>query len=427
MNITMLAFGTRGDVQPAIALGKALKAKGHCVRLAASANFKNWIEGHSLEATASSVDIQAVMDSEGGREWAERGNDPIQQMRIMKRLLDQHGLDMIMSAWNACQGAQVILSSFTSDAYAISLAEKLGACHISYWMQPSFVPTRSGAATFNTPWPDRDSILNYWFGKVLIEPWAWRMYGDITNRFRRDVLGLPPQTTPQYLTALRRILVVHGYSRHVVPHPADWPVNLHTTGYWFLDEHEAWQPPDELLRFLNAGNPPVCIGFGSMIGRDPQGLTRLVIEAVRLSGRRAVLLSGWAGVGDADLPSTVFRLEAAPHAWLFPHTAAVVHHGGAGTTAASLRAGVPTIIVPHIADQPFWGKRVELLGVGPKAIPRPQLTADRLAQAIRTATSDSAMQKRAAELGQRIRAEDGVGAAIKLIGQYLDQQGDTDT
>ncbi len=419
MNITMLAFGTRGDVQPAIALGKALKAKGHHVRLAASANFKNWIEGHGLEATASSVDIQAVMDSEGGREWAERGNDPIQQMRIMKRLLDRHGLDMISSAWDACQGAQVIMSSFTSDAYAVSLAEKLGACHISYWLQPSFVPTRNGAATFNTPWPDRDSTLNYWFGKMLIEPWAWRMYGDITNRFRRDVLGLPPQTSAQNIAALRRILVVHGYSQHVVPHPADWPANLHTTGYWFLDEHEQWQPPDELLRFLDAGDPPVCIGFGSMTGRDPQALTHLVMEAVRLSGRRAVLLSGWTGMGDTDLPSTIFRLEAAPHAWLFPRMAAIAHHGGAGTTAASLHAGVPTIIVPHIADQPFWGKRVELLGVGPKAIPRPQLTAERLAQAIRVATSDPAIQQRAAELGQRIRAEDGVGATIELIEQVL--------
>jgi sterol 3beta-glucosyltransferase len=163
------------------------------------------------------------------------------------------------------------------------------------------------AETFNTPWPDRDSLLNYWFGKVLIEPWAWRMYGDITNRFRRDVLGLPPQTSAQYLAALRRILVVHGYSQHIVPHPADWPANLHTTGYWFLDEHEQWQPPDELVRFLDAGDPP----------------------------------------------STILQLEAAPHVWLFPRMAAVAHHGGAGTTAASLRAGVPTIIVPHIADQPF--------------------------------------------------------------------------
>jgi UDP:flavonoid glycosyltransferase YjiC (YdhE family) len=157
-----------------------------------------------------------------------------------------------------------------------------------------------------------------------------------------------------------------------------------------------------------------------MTGQDGGELTATVIQAVERTRERAILLSGWAGLGGTALPSCIFRMDAAPHAWLFPRTKAVVHHGGAGTTAASLRAGIPTIIVPHLADQVFWGKRVESLGVGPRAIPREKLTADRLAGAIRTAITDTRMKQRAADLGARIRAEAGIARAMELIERHFD-------
>lgn len=419
MRITLIAFGTRGDVQPTIALGQALAATGHHVRLLASAHFKTWIESHSLEASASTVDIQALMESEGGRDWVEHGNDPLRQLSIIRRLLSKHGLPMAQEAWAACRDADAIISQFTSMTYAVSIAEKLHCPHICMMLQPALVATREGAAMLNAPLPHRHSFINYLFGQLVIQPAGWMMYGDITNQFRQTVLGLPPQTRAQNTAALLATPFIHGYSPRVVPHPQDWPACYHTTGYWFLDEANHWTPPAELLRFLEAGAPPIGIGFGSMTGHDNAAITRLLIEAVRLSGQRAILLSGWAGLGEAELPDTIFRLEAAPHTWLFPRLAAVVHHGGAGTTAASLRAGVPTIIVPHMADQPFWGKRIEALGVGPRAIPRPQLIAAKLAAAIRVATSDAQMKQRAAELGATLRAEDGTQIAVKLIEQYL--------
>lgn len=419
MNIAFIAYGTRGDVQPAIALGRALQANGHRVRVLASPNFKNWIEGHGLEAAASRVDVQTVMESEGGQEWIEHGNNPIVQMRVMKKLLDRNGMTMAMDAWGACHDAQAVFSSFTSDAYAVSIAERLNAKHVSTWLQPAFAATRSGAATYNAPLPKRDSALNLLFGRLIVEPAGWRMYGAIANRFRREALGLPPQTERQNIDAAHRALIVHGYSQHVVPHPADWPDSLRAAGYWFLDEDGGWTPPPALIRFLDSGEPPVCIGFGSMTGRDPEKITRLIVEAVKRSGQRAVLLSGWAGLGETELPAGIFRIDSAPHRWLFPRAAAAVHHGGAGTTAASLRAGVPTVIVPHIADQPFWGQRVEALGVGPKAIPRDRLTAPALGEAIRIAAADEGMKRRAAALGEKIRAEDGIGAAVAKIERYL--------
>ncbi len=159
-----------------------------------------------------------------------------------------------------------------------------------------------------------------------------------------------------------------------------------------------------------------------MTGEAGKRMSQLVVDAVQRSGVQAVLLSGWAGLGDADLPDTILRLDAAPHGWLFPRMDAVVHHGGAGTTAAALRAGTPPIIVPHMADQPFWGGRVHALGVGPKPILRPKLTADRLAHAIRQAVTDPQMAERAKHLSAQIQAEDGLGNAIAAVEDVFGQR-----
>jgi len=415
----MIAFGTRGDVQPAVALGKELKAKGHSVRILAGANFKDWIERHGLEAVASKIDIQSVMESDLGRDWIEKGDNPLMQMRTIKKLTDQTGWQSMIDAWAACRDAEVIFSSFTSDIYALSIAEKLGVPIISIPLQPALFPTRSGAATMNAPLPNRNSVINYIFGRIFLEPFNWRLSGKMVNRFRQEVLSLQPQTRAEYLAVKRRLFTVQAFSRHIVPHADDWPSTIRTTGFWFLEEQNGWQPPRGLIEFLDAGEPPVCIGFGSMIGHNLEQVTRIVIDGVRESGRRAVLLSGWAGIGNVELGDSIYRLEAAPHEWLYPRVAAAVHHGGAGSTAASLRAGVPTVIVPHLGDQSFWGQRVHALGAGPKPISRNKLTAPSLASAIRAATTNHDMKRRAGDLGSKIRAEDGIGQAVEAIEQYL--------
>ncbi len=419
MKIAIIAFGTRGDVQPLLALGQGLQHAGHEVRVVAGANFKSWIEQHGLQAADSTVDIHSVMEGDAGEEWVKHGNSPIVNVRMMKQIFAQYGRAMMMDAWVGSQGTDAVISSLLSDVFAVSIAQKLPARHISAWLQPSMVATRSGAALMDAPFPNRNSRLNYLFGKWLIEPFLWSMSGEIANRLREEVLGLPAQTREENAARRRSILVLHGYSRHVIPPPDDWPSNIHTTGYWFLGGSQSWQPPPALLDFLAGGEPTVCIGFGSMTGSDAGPLTDLFIQAVQHSQTRAILLSGWAGIGAKPLPPNILRLQAAPHEWLYPRMQAIVHHGGAGTTAASLCAGIPTIIVPHLADQSFWGKRVELLGVGPRAIPREKLTAPALAAAIWTALADQDMQRRAAELGAQIRAEDGVGNAVGLIEPYL--------
>ena len=419
MTTVIAAIGTRGDVQPLLALGLALQRRGRAVRMLVGANFRDWVAAHGMATATTTVDIQGMMDSRWGQEWSERGANPIRQLRAMQGLIDEFGWQLALDTWRACADATAIIGSFTTDTIIASIAEKLGVPQCSALLQPATLATRDGAAALDAPRPGRISWLNYLTSRFVVEPVMWRLNRRLVKRLRRDVLHLPPQAWRDYRAALGRALILLGYSRHVIPHPADWPPNVHTTGYWFLPPDPAWEPPAALRAFLAAGSPPVCVGFGSMTASDPQGLTDLLVRAVARSGQRAVLLGGWAGLRAAELPATILALPAAPHDWLFPRTAAVVHHGGAGTTAAGLRAGVPAVLVPHLGDQFHWGRRVAALGVGPAPIPRRALTAETLGDAIRVAATDAAMRRRAQALGARIGAEDGLAEAVGLIERRL--------
>jgi UDP:flavonoid glycosyltransferase YjiC (YdhE family) len=209
--------------------------------------------------------------------------------------------------------------------------------------------------------------------------------------------------------------ILYGFSPSVIPAPSDWSGNTHITGYWFIDETEDWQPPAALLDFLQSGSAPVYIGFGSMSNRDPEQTADLVIKALTLSNQRAILLSGWGGLQRTNLPDSIFMIDSIPHSWLFPRVSAVVHHGGASTTAAGLKAGVPSVVIPFFGDQPFWGQRVADLGVGTKPIPRKRLTAERLANAIQEVVTNEDMRQRAAKLGKQIQTENGIESAVEIF------------
>jgi len=184
-----------------------------------------------------------------------------------------------------------------------------------------------------------------------------------------------------------------------------------------VDEADGWQPPSALIDFLQSGSPPVYIGFGSMSNRNPEQTADLIIQALMRTKQRAILLSGWSGLHKSNIPDSIFMIDSVPHSWLFPRVAAVVHHGGASTTAAGLRAGVPSIVIPFFGDQPFWGQRIADLGVGAKPIPRQKLTVERLANAIQEVVTNEGIRLRAATLGKQIQTEDGIASAVEIIGQ----------
>ncbi len=416
MRLTIVAFGTRGDVQPAIALGKGLQAAGYAVQIAAALTMRGWVQSHGLDYAPLSVDIHALMNSEGGQAWVESGRNQFNEIRHMKHLLHEHGWPAIQEMWALCQQTDVMISGFTSMTFVQSLCERLNKPHIMALLQP--VHTTQDGRAIVTPFiasrPSRINKLAGWIFEVMV----WWLTSSLTNRLR-ETIGLAPTRRKAMFAALKSTPTLYGFSPRVVPRPADWPESVCITGYWFLDDEDDWSPPQDLLDFLDSGAPPIYLGFGSMSNRNPEQTVQMMLDALAQTGQRGIIASGWAGLVPQDLPESVYVLDSAPHSWLFPRMAGVVHHGGAGTTAAALRAGVPSTIIPHFTDQPYWARRVYELGVGAKPIPRHKLTADKLTGAIHTLVTDKATQQRAAALGEQIRAEDGVANAAQQIQQIL--------
>jgi sterol 3beta-glucosyltransferase len=425
MKIVSIAFGSHGDVLPALALGMALQDRGHQVQMVVGADFTEMVRKCGLEVAPNALNFKKMLDTDLGHKMFDSGNGPIMLTftRTMKQLFTVHGPALVEQVYRACVefGAEAVIGSYTSDIYALTAAEKLGIPYISTPVQPAPIATRSGAAALNSLLPNRESLINLGFHKVMVEPFVWRLMKGPVNDFRRDVLGLPLWNNRRLQQVMRRTPILTGYSKYVVPHPADWPDNIHTTGFWLLDSDIGYTLPDKLVKFLDDGEPPVFITFGTAIQKsDSPALTKLMIDAVAASGRRAVIQMNLADTGENALPDTIYHLtEYVSFADLFSRVAAVVHHAGAGTTSRVLLAGIPSVGVPHAGDQPFWANRVAALGASPRPISVAKLTADNLARAIRQATGDPAYAERSAALGAKIRTEDGVGTAVTLIDKYL--------
>jgi UDP:flavonoid glycosyltransferase YjiC (YdhE family) len=414
--------GSRGDVQPYVALGVGLQAAGHEVCLVTHDDFGPFVRGRGLSFVPAGGDSRALHQTETGRRMLNAGRNCFLFLREFVRLRQPLYEGLTARCLEACRTADLVLLTPTAFLPALSVAEKLGlpACSVTY------LPTTPSRAVPFWLFPDAPAWLpgrsSYrWASYLLGGEYAWLLARPAMNRVRRDVLGLPPLPILASPRLIRDMPTLHGYSPRVAPRPADWPEHHHVTGYWFLDgEHRrpGWRPPPGLADFLDSGPPPVVVGFGSMPDARPDETARLVVAALDRVGQRGVLLTGWGGLAEVPASDRVFVTEAAPHDWLFPCAATVVHHGGAGTTAAGLRAGVPSVLVPFAADQFFWARRVFALGVGARAVPRRRLTADRLVGALRAVLGDGSLRRRAAALGAQIRAEDGVGQAVRLLERY---------
>jgi sterol 3beta-glucosyltransferase len=411
MRVLIYSFGTQGDVQPYIALAKGLIRAGHEAALCTAEGFRADIEAHGVTYAYMNNDmLRLIQDAMPNMSGPRDTYKIIRAMRpAMRSALDDQ--------WTAAQRLQPSVIVYHPKALGgYHIAEKLGVPSAISLPLPFFTPTREFPIPFIGSWPLGPSAnrLSYQFQRFTAVA-----YGGMLNDFRRTALRLPSiRRTDDLLHDHdgRPLTVLYPFSRHVRPVPADYPPQAHVTGYWFLDHLDDWQPTAELERFLDAGEAPVYIGFGSMgFDKGAGDRRRAIVAAVEREGVRAILATGWSRPIEDQHADHIFVLDAAPHDWLFPRVAAVVHHGGAGTTGAGLRAGRPTLICPVLGDQPFWGTQVHRLGAGPKPLPWRRITAERLSDRVRSLLTSEQYRYNADHIGRGIRSEDGIASAISVL------------
>lgn len=419
LRITCLTIGSRGDVQPYIALCKGLLAEGHKPRIATHAEFGPWIKEHDIEFVSIGGDPAELM-----RICVENGMFTYSFLREATSKFRGWIDELLESAWAACQDSDILIESPSAMA-GIHIAEALGIPYFRAFTMP-WTRTRAYPHAFAVPEHKYGGAYNY-LSYVMFDNVFWKGISGQVNKWRKRDLGLGSTSLERMQQS--QVPFLYNYSPHVVPPPLDYSDWVRVTGYWFLDEASRYTPPAALSDFIKKARSDnkklVYIGFGSIVVADPAALTRTVVEAVQKADVRCILSKGWSDrLGDPQaqktevpLPSDIYQIKAAPHDWLFKQIDAAVHHGGAGTTGASLRAGVPTITKPFFGDQFFFGSRLEDLGVG---ICLKKITVSVLARALWEAVHSERMIVKARLLGEQIRAEDGVQTAIQAIYRDLE-------
>ncbi|BGP37017.1 Sterol 3-beta-glucosyltransferase [Rhodotorula kratochvilovae] len=442
LRFTCLTIGSRGDVQPYIALCKGLMAQGHRCKIASHGEYRKWVEGHGIEFSAVGGDPAELMQLMISHDFFT--------ISFMKEAVGRfRGWldDLLASAWKGCQDTDVLIESPSAIA-GYHIAEALRVPYYRAFTMP-WSRTRAYPHAFAVPDVHMGGGYNY-MTYTMFDQVFWRATSSQVNRWRKQTLKLRPTS----LEAMQqhKIPFLYNFSPVVIPPPLDWRENIHVTGYWWLDnpddsKSKKWEPPQELIDFLDEAEQHdkkvVFIGFGSIIIPDPLEMTRVVVEAAERAGVYAIVAKGWSdrqagGKDDDGEPDEeqkrkqeeteqrhqalldkpfIFSVKSIPHDWLFPRIAAAVHHGGAGTTGASLRAGLPTIIKPFFGDQHFYADRVATLGIGTHIR---NFTVENLADALTAAVSDEKQIERARLAGEEIRKEDGVATAIECIYRDLE-------
>ncbi|KAL2870139.1 putative UDP-glucose,sterol transferase [Aspergillus lucknowensis] len=470
LNIVIQVIGSRGDIQPFLAIGQRLHAHGHRVRVATHLAFRSAVEAQGLEFFSIGGDpaeLMAFMVKNPGlvpgmrtirsgeirrrrremrtifegcwRSCYETGDGTglAHRIHIPRDLLDEdgegEGEGNSEADYQTPFVADVMIANPPSFAH-LSCAEKLGVplnMMFTYINLPPAFPHPLANIRSQTMKPSVANFASY----AVVEIMLWEGLGDLINRFRKRELGLDPLDALRAPGIAHRLHIPYTYlwSPSLLEKPLDWPPNIDVVGFATLPSPSTYTPPSDLQTFLDSGPQPVYIGFGSIVVDNPTRLTNIVFAAIRAAGVRAVVSRGWGNIGaqqsntntntdtDTNTPPGVMLIDKCPHDWLFQHVSCVVHHGGAGTTAAGLAAGRPTVIIPFFGDQTFWGSIVARAGAGPEPIPYKSLTAERLADAIRTAL-DTGTVDQAARIREGMRTERGTQNAVCSFYRHLDRE-----
>ncbi|KAG8648352.1 hypothetical protein MANES_09G183500v8 [Manihot esculenta] len=417
----MLIVGTRGDVQPFIAIGKRLQEDGHRVRLATHANFKDFVLTAGLEFFPLGGDPKVL----AGYMVKNKGFLPSSPSEIS---IQRHQLrDIIFSLLPACQNpdpdtkipfkANAIIAN--PPAYGHThVAEALKVpIHIFFTMP--WTPT----SEFPHPLSRVKQPVAYKLSYQIVDSMIWLGIRNIINEFRKKKLKLRPVTyLSGYYSSSPDLPYGYIWSPHLVPKPKDWGPKIDVVGFCFLDLASNYEPPNSLVEWLEGGDPPIYVGFGSLPLQEPEKMTQIIVTALEETGQRGIINKGWGGLGNLAEPKEfVYLLDNCPHDWLFSRCKAVVHHGGAGTTAAGLKVGCPTTIVPFFGDQPFWGEQVHARGLGPAPIPVDEFSLEKLVDAIHFML-DPKVKEHAMELAKAMEEENGVQGAVNAFYKHFPRQ-----
>ncbi|OJJ51389.1 hypothetical protein ASPZODRAFT_55956 [Penicilliopsis zonata CBS 506.65] len=419
LRITCLTIGSRGDVQPYIALCKGLLAEGHRPKIATHAEFGPWVKKHGIDFAPVEGDPAELM-----RICVENGMFTYSFLKEASSKFRGWIDDLLTSSWAGCQDSDLLIESPSAMA-GIHIAEALRIPYFRAFTMP-WTRTRAYPHAFAVPEHKMGGAYNY-ITYVMFDTVFWKAIAGQVNRWRNNDLGLKATTLDKMQP--NKVPFLYNYSPSVVPPPLDYPDWIRITGYWFLNEGSDWVPPAELTEFIRRARADckkiVYIGFGSIVVSDPAALTQTVVDSVQKADVRCILSKGWSDrLGDpantkaeVPLPPGILQIQSAPHDWLFSQIDAAAHHGGAGTTGASLRAGIPTIVKPFFGDQFFFGSRVEDLGVG---ICMKRLNVGVFSKALWEATHSERIITKARDLGVQIRSEDGVATAIQALYRDLE-------
>ena len=394
MKIAILAVGSQGDVRPSAALGAGLAAAGHTVRLVTLGAFKSLADSCGLDFAEVKIDPYEFIRGDIGQSWMESSDKPYRLALGFSRAAGAVIAGLNDDALAASGAMRRSSTTYPCPFSGHTVAEALGIPGIPTSAAP-YHPTRDFSSLFTPSLPLQGGVVNRLSGAAAFQI-LWQIFRSHMNKWRKSKTALRPLPVRSPLRSMARqgLPWLYGFSPSVIPMPPDWPAAAVICGYWFTAPDKTWSPPGDLVDFLRSGPPPIYVGFGSMVGSNPEETQLKVLDAVRRAGVRAVVASGWGGMQHAAMPDFVFPIESVPHEWLFPKIAAAVHHGGAGTTAATLRAGIPSVVVPYFYDQRFWGQRLQSLGVAPRPIQQKHLTSDDLADAIRCVVDSPEMSMR---------------------------------
>ncbi|HTL75387.1 MAG TPA: glycosyltransferase [Casimicrobiaceae bacterium] len=407
MRIIALTFGTEGDTRPMVALCRGLHDAGHDVLLLAERNGAAYADALDVPFVPLAGDMAVAMRTAAAG-VSRRGADVHYVARTLAAIAAANTGEWLRAALAHAHGRDLVLCAGLAIYVGFSAAEALRIRAIGVGLQP-MMPTRAFASPFLPPLPLPRFVnrASHW----LVLSLMWRAFRGPINAARRDVAGqaLRARAWDDYP-------VLFGVSPTLVPRPDDWTDRVAMSGYWFGPRDPRFVADRDLVEFIDACEAPVYVGFGSMLGFDHARLLDVALRA--LAGRRAILHAGWSGFGEAPLPRNVRRVAHVPHDWLFPKMSTIVHHGGAGTTHTAARAGVPSVVLPFAADQFFWARRLESVGVAPEMLTHRRLSAGRLRERLDAARAP-AMQARARGVGAKIAAENGVADGVAQIEAWM--------